>query len=102
MAEVAADRAGIRAHRDRLQAEPRKRPEIGDEHAVIGLPRALEVEIEGIGVLHQELAPAHHAETRTHLIAELPLDMVEIERQIPVRPHIARKMSVIISSFVGP
>ena len=36
VAEVAADRAGIGAHRDGLQAEPREGPEIGDEHAVVG------------------------------------------------------------------
>ena len=42
------------------------------------------VEVERIGVLHQELARAHHAEARPHLVAELPLDVVEIERQVLV------------------
>ena len=51
---------------------------------VIALPRALLVEIEAVGVLHQELAAAHHAEAGAHLVAELPLDVVERARQIAV------------------
>ena len=39
------------------------------------------VDVEGIGVLHQELAPAHHAEPGPHLVAELPLDMIQNLRQ---------------------
>ena len=46
------------------------------------------VEVEGIGVLHQEFASAHQAEARPHLVAELPLDMVEVERQVLVGTHI--------------
>jgi len=42
------------------------------------------VEIEGIGVLHQEFAPAHQPEAGPHLVAELPLDVIEVERQILV------------------
>ena len=37
VAEVAADRAGIGAHRDRLQAQPREGAQIGDEHPVVGV-----------------------------------------------------------------
>ena len=84
MAEIAADRSGIGAHGDRLQAQAREGAQIGDEHAVIGVARAGLVEIEGIGVLHEELARAHDAEARPHLVAELPLDVVEVERQILV------------------
>ena len=84
VAEIAADRAGIGPHRDRLQAQAREGAQIGDEHAVIGVARAGLVEVEGIGVLHQELARAHDAEARPHLVAELPLDVVEVERQVLV------------------
>ncbi len=84
VAEVAADRAGVGLHRDRLQAEARERAQVGDEHLVVGVPCARLVEIERIGVLHQEFARAHDAEARPHLVAELPLDMIEIERQIAV------------------
>jgi hypothetical protein len=40
MAEVAADRPGLGAHRDRLQAQPREGAQIGDEHLVVGMRRA--------------------------------------------------------------
>ncbi len=88
MAQVAADRPGLGPHRDRLQAEPVEGAEIGDEHAVVGAPRALVVDVEGIGVLHQELARAHDAEARPHLVPELPLDVVEIHRQVAVAADI--------------
>ena len=38
----------------------------------------------GVGVLHRELAPAHDAEARTALVAELGLDLVEVLRQLLV------------------
>ena len=81
VAEIAADRAGLGAHRDRLQSHPREGAQIGDEHPVVGAPGGGLVDVEGIGVLHQEFAAAHDAETRTLLVAEFPLDVVEIERQ---------------------
>ena len=85
VAEVAADRAGVGDHRDRGQAEAREGAQIGREHLHVAVARALGVEVEGIAVLHQELARAHDAEARAHLVAEFPLDMIEIERQVFVR-----------------
>jgi hypothetical protein len=61
---------------------PREGAQVGDEHLVVGVDRAVLVEVEGIGVLHQELARAHGAEARAHLVAELPLDVVEVQRQV--------------------
>ena len=46
-------------HRDRLQPQAREGAQIGDEHLVVGVPRAAPIEVERIGVLHQEFAPAH-------------------------------------------
>ena len=81
-----ADGAGIGAHRDGMDAHAREGPQVGGEHDVIGPLRALEVEIEGIGVLHIELAPAHDAEARPDLVAKLPLDVIEDSRQVAVAP----------------
>ena len=81
MAEIAADRAGLGAHRDRLQSHAREGAQIGDIHPVVGTTRRVLVDVEGVGVLHQEFAAAHDAEARTHLVAEFPLNVVEIERQ---------------------
>jgi hypothetical protein len=36
--------------------------------------------MEGVGIFHDEFAPAHHAEARADLVAELHLDLVEIGR----------------------
>ena len=50
--------------------------------------RAGLIEVERVGVLHQEFAAAHQAEARAHLVAEFPLDVIEVERQILVGAHI--------------
>ena len=88
MAEIAADRPGVGAHRDRFQAKPREGAQVGNEHLAVGMLGAGLVDVERIGILHQEFAAAHQAETRAHLVAEFPLDMIEIERQILVRADI--------------
>ena len=88
VAEVAADRAGVGAHRDRAQPHAGEGAQIGDEHPVVGPPGAGMVEVEGIGVLHQELAAAHDAEPGAELVAELPLDVVEDFRQRPIAPDV--------------
>jgi hypothetical protein len=84
VAEIAADRAGGGPHRDGLQPHAREGAEVGDEHAAVARLGALAVEVEGVGVLHQELAAAHDAEARAHLVPELPLDVVEVARQVAV------------------
>ncbi len=80
MRKIATDRAGIGTHRDRLQAYAGESAQIGNEHAIISHFRALIIEVERIGVFHQEFARAHYAETWTYFIAELPLNMIEVER----------------------
>src|SRR3984885_12863774 len=87
VAEVAADRARLRPHRNSGQAKPRESAQVSGELLIVGMARADLVEVERIGVLHQELARAHHAEAGPDLVAELPLDMIEIERQILVGAH---------------
>ena len=87
MAEVAADRAGVGAHRDRLQAHAGEGAQVGHEHPVVGVDGAGLVDVEGIVVLHQELAAAHHTEARADLVPELPLDMIEVLRQVAVALH---------------
>jgi hypothetical protein len=86
--KVAADRAGLGAHRDRLQAHATEGAQVGDEHLVVGMAGGGLVHVEGIGVLHQELAPAHHAEAGALLVPELPLDVVEVLGQVLVAAHV--------------
>ena len=40
--------------------------------------------VEGIAILHQELAAPHHAETRSDLVAELGLDLVQVQGQLAI------------------
>ena len=47
------------------------------------------VHVEGVGILHDELAAAHQAEAGADLVAELALDLVEIERHLPVALDLA-------------
>ncbi len=49
----------------------------------------VDVGVEGVGVLHDELAPAHEPEARADLVAELRLDLVEVHRQFAVRADVA-------------
>ena len=84
---VAADRPGVGAHRDRLQPHALVGADVADHVAVVGVQRVLFGQVEVVAVLHQELAPAHHPEARPHLVAELPLDVVERQRQVLVARH---------------
>jgi hypothetical protein len=36
-------------------------------------------QMKAVGILHQELAGAHHAETRADFVAELGLDLVVVD-----------------------
>ena len=81
---VAADRAGVGAHRDRLQAHALVGADVADHVAVVGVDRVLDGQVEVVAVLHQELAAAHHPEAGADLVAELPLDVVEGQRQVLV------------------
>ncbi len=89
VAHVAADRAGVGPHRHAHEPHAVEGAQVRDEHPVEGLCGAGLVEVERIGVLHQELARAHGAEARPHLVAELPLDVIQIQRQVLVGAHVA-------------
>ena len=68
VAHVATNGARVGLHWDRLQSHAIEGPQVGHEHAVIGVPRRFLVEIEGIGIFHQELTSAHDPEARPHLV----------------------------------
>ena len=81
---AAADGAVVGLDRTELEAHAREDIRVSVVHLLVGLVHALDVLIEGVEVLHDELAAAHEAETRTALIAELVLDLVEHQRQLLV------------------
>ncbi len=80
----AADRAGVGLDRAEPEPEAREDPRVGVVHRLVALHQRVAIDVERVGVLHQELAPAHHAEPRPDLVAELDLDLVEVHRQLPV------------------
>src|SRR3546814_13736329 len=84
MAQWTADGTVVGLQWDRLKAQAGAGAQIGHEHAVVAVARARLVQVEAVGVLHQKLAPAHHAEAGTYLVAELPLDVVERARPVAI------------------
>lgn len=44
--------------------------------------------MERVSIFHQEFAGTHDAKTRTHFVAELGLDLIEVQRQLFVRAQL--------------
>ena len=63
---------------------------VGAGLQLVGARQALLVAVEGVGVLHRELAGAQHAGPRPRLVALLGLDVEEHQRQVAVGAHLAR------------
>ena len=80
----AADRTGVGLDGAELEAHSLEHADVGGAHRVVAFLQRLRRGMEGVGVLHDELAAAHHAEPRTDLVAELHLDLVEVRRQLSV------------------
>ena len=78
----AADRARVGAHGAEDEADAVEDPLIGLVHPVVGLPGAFLVAVERVRVLHREFAAAHHAEARTALVAELRLNVEEVDGEL--------------------
>ena len=84
MRPIPTDGARVGGHRTELQAQALKDARIRRKHPVIGLACALHVPVEGVGILHRELAPAHHPKTWTTFVAKLRLNLIEILGQLAV------------------
>ena len=80
----AAHRAGRRLDDDVLEAEPVEDPDVGVAVLLVARLEAGVVDVEGVGVLHDELAAAQQAGAGTRLVAVLGLDLVDRERQVLV------------------
>ena len=84
MGETAADGSRISFDSSERQAAPFKNTLIGVIHFLIRSFRPLFCCIETVPILHNELTAAHESETGPDLIPELGLNLVEIDRQIPI------------------
>ena len=81
---IAADGAAVGLHRAEVQAQAGEDARVGRMHVAVFTHQILVGDVEGVRILHHELARTHHAETRTDLVAELGLDLVEVDRQLLV------------------
>jgi len=84
-----ADRAGVGRHGTEFQAEAGEDAAVGRVHVAVFALQILEGAVEGVTVLHQELATAHDAEARADFVAELALDLVEVDWQLAVALDVA-------------
>ena len=84
MAEVTADGAGVGGHGDGLDAEAGEGAHVGEHHLAVGDDGAGVVDVEAVGVFHEEFAAAHDAEAGADFVAEFPLDVVEVLRQFAI------------------
>ena len=80
----AAHRAGLRGHNDNLQAQALENALVGGTVRHVRLVQALIVNVEGVGVLHNELAAAQQARAGARLIAVLGLNLVQVNRKVLV------------------
>ena len=84
MRRGAANGPGIGLDRHVVERAAAKDRAVGVAHRLVSLVERRRAGVERVRVLHRELAPAHEAEARPHLVAELRLDLVEVDRELPV------------------
>ena len=84
MGMLAAHHARISFHRESLQTTSVEYANIGVVHLLITGHGTLIGGIKTVGILHDEFSRTHKAETRTDLITELGLNLIKINRQLPI------------------
>ena len=81
---IATDLAGVSDNGQSLDVAALADVGVGLLHLVVLLLQTLLRGGEAVGVLHDELATAHQAKARAELVAELVLNVVQIDRQLLV------------------
>ena len=85
LARRATHRARHRRHDHVRQAEAVERLDVGGAVQRVRLLQPGVVDVERVRVLHHELAPAQQPGAGPRLVAELGLDLVDVQRQVAVR-----------------
>src|SRR5262252_9689906 len=80
--EAAANRSAVGLNGPEPDTESSEDPLVSLEHPPILAVGVGVVHVKGIAVLHDELAATHQAEARTDLVAELRLDLKDIQRKL--------------------
>ena len=81
---AAPDGARVRLHHPEVEARAGEDAPVGVAHRLVAPAARRLVEVEGVGVLHDELARPHDPEAGPDLIPELGLDLVEVEGKLAV------------------
>ena len=78
------DGAGLGLDRRHVQPQPGEDPQVGVVDDPVGGLHGLLVDVEGVGVAHDQLAGAQQPEAGPRLVPELDLDLVDGERELTV------------------
>ena len=84
---LATDRARVGLHRDDGDPAALEDGGVGLGHGVVRALECLVVRVEGVGVLHRELAHPDQAAARAGLVAELGLNLVHPLWELSIRLH---------------
>ncbi|MNS74565.1 hypothetical protein D3C72_1080460 [compost metagenome] len=87
MGRRAADRAHVALHGAGVEAAAAEDARVGLGHVLVLALEVVGVLVEGVGVLHDELAAAQQAEARANLVTHLGLNLVQVDRQLAVGAH---------------
>ena len=61
---------------------------VGIHHPYIAFISGLLIDIETVGVLHDEFSSSHHAEAGSDLVPEFSLDLIEVKGHLTIRSNL--------------
>ena len=81
----AAHHSGIRLYRERPQSAASENPSVGIIHALVTRVGGIVINVKAVRIFHDELPGTHKPKTWPYFIPKFRLNLVEINRQLPVR-----------------
>ncbi len=81
--------AGVRLDDPIVEAESLEDPTVGVPHGLVALHGRGIVDVEAVGILHQELAAPEQPRPRARLVAILHLYLIEVDRELSVALHLS-------------
>jgi hypothetical protein len=87
MGKASSNRTRIRFYHFKLKTYPSEDPLVGGIHCLVGLHAASLRDIETVGIFHEKLSGTHKAKARADFIAEFGVNLVEDQRELPVRAN---------------
>lgn len=87
MRDIPADQPGVGFNGPKGKAATCENPGIGVIHVLVADLGAGFIDVETIGVFHDELTPPHETKAGTDLVSEFGLDLVKIQRELAIGAH---------------